>query len=648
MPKRCHGSVQHIYALKMLAFLLCLAQSGSAQKCPEGSVINGTTGPAPCRNVCQIHLSVGESWDADQVANLAHAHKFRCQGLLNAVAEAGAESGDDAPPFNFHPFLQDANVDSQTFRVCSANHIKGGSVDRGLWQINSAWNPGCDADTCALQPDTAADYVYRVTGGGYNWIPIWKATFGGVRFQAYLQSDAVKKAVNQFSDDCTDTPPVSGGPAMVAFLNTEDFFANDPNDKVGSIGNGNSQYVSGASPLRYAIFFSNEQTASAPASKVVISDQLDVNNLQIQNLTVGPVVFGDQLFNPAALPQAFSTVVDLRPQSNLLVKIEAALDTASGMLTWHFTSLDPVTNQPPLDPTAGFLPPGGEGSVFFAVMPKAGLPTNTQINNQAMIVFDANAPIPTQTWLNTIDNDKPLSHVLALPTQSSASIPLQWTGTDVGAGVQDFTIFVSDNGGPFASFLTNTTSTSITFPGQIGHNYGFLSRARDLVGNVEDLKTRAEATTTIPSDLIPPTTVAVLAPPPNVNGWNNSNVTVNLSSTDNPGGSGVQQITFSATGAQPIPATIIPAATASSTISIEGITNLIFFASDLAGNVEQAHTLTVELDKTPPTITPSSAPAANTNDWNKSNVTVSFACADSLSGLAPGSPPAATLVSSEG
>src|SRR5215472_9686894 len=72
---------------------------------------------------------------------------------------------------------------------------------------------------------------------------------------------------------------------------------------------------------------------------------------------------------------------------------------------------------------------------------------------------------------------------------------VQWIGTDVGSGIQDFTIYVSDNGGPFTPFQTNATATSATFTGQIGHTYGFYSIARDLVGNVEPAKTAAEATT---------------------------------------------------------------------------------------------------------------------------------------------------------
>ncbi len=93
-------------------------------------------------------------------------------------------------------------------------------------------------------------------------------------------------------------------------------------------------------------------------------------------------------------------------------------------------------------------------------------------------------------------------------------------------------------------------------------------------------------------DTIPPVTLASLSPLPNSAGWNNSNVTVTLNSTDSePGGSGVEQITYSAAGAQTIPSTNQPGATASFVISTEGVTNLGFFGTDNAGNIESLRTV---------------------------------------------------------
>jgi hypothetical protein len=289
--------------------------------------------------------------------------------------------------------------------------------------------------------------------------------------------------------------------------------AGDPNNKVGSQGVGTQQYISGVIPLRYAVEFANQPTATAPAERVVVMDQINTGSADLSTLTVGPISVMNQVAVPPAGPGDFSATVDLRPASNLLVAINTHLDLATGVLTWTFQGLDPSTNRPPLDPAAGFLPPGAGGSLLFTVMPKQGLVTGTQIQNQATVVFDVNAPMNTPTWTNTLDNSPPTSRVVALPAiENSLNFLVQWSGTDVGAGVQDFTVYVSDNSGPYIAFQTSTAATSAIFSGQNGHAYAFYSIARDLVGNVEAAKTVAEATTEASVDTTPPTFVTFPTP----------------------------------------------------------------------------------------------------------------------------------------
>jgi CSLREA domain-containing protein/uncharacterized repeat protein (TIGR01451 family) len=431
----------------------------------------------------------------------------------------------------------------------------------------------------------------------------------------------------------------------------------DPNDKVGSQGVSDALFLSGQEPLHYTIFFENLATATLPAQVVVITDQLDAQKMDLTTFSLGPIVYqgGKSVVPPPGLSQ-FTDAVDLRPAHDLILRIDAGLDNNTGIVSWRFTALDPATLQLTQDPLAGFLPPDinppeGQGNVLFTVMPKTGLSTGTQITNQAQVVFDVNAPISTPQWLNTIDITKPISHVLSLnPTQGSASFTVQWAGTDEGSGIRDFTIVVSDNGGPFNPFVSNTTDTSATFTGQNGHTYAFYSVAADLVGNLEDDKTVADASTKVvigSSDDIPPSSTSLVSPAPNGTGWNNSDVTVTLSAFDNPGGSGVKQIAYSASGALSIGNTTISGALASITIAAEGQTTVTFFAIDNADNVEAPKSVIVKLDKTPPTISGSRTPP-NGHDWSNSDVTVSFACIDSLSGLAAGSPSAPTVVSGEG
>lgn len=265
----------------------------------------------------------------------------------------------------------------------------------------------------------------------------------------------------------------------------------DPNDKTGTLGAAPTNVVPGAMPLTYTVQFENLSTATAPAQEVVVTDRLDVAALDLATFSLGPMGFGDVAISPAPGAQSYSGGVDLRPAQNLVVLVRAALDAATGIVTWRFTSADPDTLELPDDPLAGFLPPNtsppaGDGSVVFSIAPRAGLSTGASVCNQAEIVFDANSSIATPEWCNAFDGDAPASAVAALPAlQTSTSFPLAWSGTDVGTGILDYSVFVSTNDGPFTPLVRDTTATSIQFDGAPGNTYAFYSVARDLVGNVE-------------------------------------------------------------------------------------------------------------------------------------------------------------------
>ena len=133
-------------------------------------------------------------------------------------------------------------------------------------------------------------------------------------------------------------------------------------------------------------------------------------------------------------------------------------------------------------------------------------------------------------------------------------------------------------------------------------------------------------------DVTPPVTTATANPSGT---WVNTDVTVSFSSTD-PGAdaSGVAGIVFSLSGAQSLATTIVPGASATVSISAQGITQVSFHAVDNAGNVEAEQTLIVRIDKTPPQIAGAAAPPPNGAGWNNTPVTVTFACSDALSGIA--------------
>jgi len=99
-----------------------------------------------------------------------------------------------------------------------------------------------------------------------------------------------------------------------------------------------------------------------------------------------------------------------------------------------------------------------------------------------------------------VDNTKPVSHVSPLPaTEPSTNFVVQWSGTDTGSGVREYTIYVSDNGGAFTPWQAQTAATNAWYSGFLGHTYGFFSQAQDNAGNVESLKSAPEARTQTPA-----------------------------------------------------------------------------------------------------------------------------------------------------
>jgi Glucodextranase, domain B len=123
-----------------------------------------------------------------------------------------------------------------------------------------------------------------------------------------------------------------------------------------------------------------------------------------------------------------------------------------------------------------------------------------------------------------------------------------------------------------------------------------------------------------------PSVVETVVPPANAYGWNNTNVEALFACSD------------STSGIALCPPSII--------LTREGLNQVLAgTAFDNAGNSTTA-SIQISIDKTPPSIVASQAPPPNAFGWNNSPVTVSFACADNLSGVQSCSTP--VTVAAEG
>jgi hypothetical protein len=284
--------------------------------------------------------------------------------------------------------------------------------------------------------------------------------------------------------------------------------ASDPNEKTPSPGAGPAHAITGEDPLQYSISFENLPTASAAAQVVTITDQLDTGSLDLSTFAFGPITIGDAITIVPSKADGgdFTGGADLRPASNVVVRVDAHLDPATGIATWLFTSLDPKTGQLTTDPLAGFLPPDvsppdGQGRVLYTVSAKPSLPTGTVIKNKATIVFDVNAPMDTAEVSNVIDRTAPSSQVDGIdPADCGATdLTLHWSGTDPGAGIATYTVLVSVDGGPYTPVVSDTTDVSAPFTAEVGKSYRFYSIARDYAGNVEAAPAEPDLTRTVGS-----------------------------------------------------------------------------------------------------------------------------------------------------
>jgi Concanavalin A-like lectin/glucanases superfamily len=236
-------------------------------------------------------------------------------------------------------------------------------------------------------------------------------------------------------------------------LDVDVVFSRDPNAKQGSQGIGALHYLSGSQPWPYTIAFENEATATAPAQSVSVTDQLDTTNLDLNTFSLGPIGFGDQEIVPPPGLSEFSTYVDLRPATDLIVAVNASLNKATGIVTWTFASLDPLTGQAPTNPLIGFLPPDlvppeGDGQVLFSVSPMNGLTAGQQINNSASVVFDANPALVTPAW----------SNILLPPIVAPSQVATTASGLAYSRVSQTFNGTVT---------LTNNSSSAVSGPLQI-------------------------------------------------------------------------------------------------------------------------------------------------------------------------------------
>src|SRR5262249_32575890 len=147
----------------------------------------------------------------------------------------------------------------------------------------------------------------------------------------------------------------------------------DPNSKTGPGGFGAPGYVDPEHVFPYRIDFENDPTATAPAQRVEITDQLSID-LDWSTFHFSQARFGDvMIIVPQGSQYYFTSVPMTYNGKTFNVDIELSFNPATGLIRAVFQSLDPATSLPP-DVLTAFLPPEdgtgrGQGFVDYLVNP---------------------------------------------------------------------------------------------------------------------------------------------------------------------------------------------------------------------------------------------------------------------------------------
>ena len=192
--------------------------------------------------------------------------------------------------------------------------------------------------------------------------------------------------------------------------------------------------------------------------------------------------------------------------------------------------------------------------------------------------LDTTTPVITPNVVGTLGNNG----------WYTSDVTVSWTVTDAESSI------TSSSGCVPTTINTNTVGTTLT------------CAATSAGGS-------SSQSVTIKRDATAPTIGGSATPAPNADGWNNAAVTVSFACSDAMSG------IVSCTVAQPV-----------GEGSAQSVTGT---AVDNAGNSAITTVSGIDVDLTLPGITASSSPAANANGWSNDDVTVTFLCTDSLSGI---------------
>ena len=293
-------------------------------------------------------------------------------------------------------------------------------------------------------------------------------------------------------------------------------YSYDPNEMIGPWGpDDQAHYIQPIHQMPYTITFENKASATAPANEVFVTDTLDLSKLDAATFSFTSYGWADQAMTiGGSKVQEFSRDVPYTVNGHdILVRVSGQFDPQTGVARWAFVSLEKNGNELE-DIMNGFLLPNndnrdGEGFVAFTIEHKANPTNGSTISNKATIVFDANKPIVTNTYVNTFDTDYPTSKVVKA-VEKNGQLSVTIDGKDDTSGIEKYALYAFINGSDEPTLLaTVTDGSSVNIDCEPGTTYGLCTLATDRVGHNEPKELKAEVTVTTSGNAPQPKSIDV-------------------------------------------------------------------------------------------------------------------------------------------
>ena len=274
----------------------------------------------------------------------------------------------------------------------------------------------------------------------------------------------------------------------------------DPNEMIGPWGHDDqAHFIKPIHQMGYTVTFENKASATAPAHEVFVTDTLDAKKYDLSTFTFTSYGWADTtLVVGGGKSQEFARDILYKVKGqDIIVRVSGQFDPQTGIARWSFVSLQKNGNEID-DPDLGFLVPNndnrdGEGFVSFSIEHKKNPANKSTVSNKATIVFDANAPIETNTYVNTFDTDYPTSKITKVE-ENGKELTISLSGSDATSGIAHYNLYVFKNGGDAELVASGITGNSYKMPLDTKVKYAFCSIATDNVGwnEAKDVKPEIE------------------------------------------------------------------------------------------------------------------------------------------------------------